>query len=268
MSKITLTKISTGLIIALFIGVVCYQAVGVNCADQSSPKTEKATALYQKAKEYDQANDLQMAREAFQQVIQQYPDTPDGVRAKLDVDKLDILIAIESGDPNTAMAEIDKIIADFSTHSDLPATLCRIANKYWETGKYKEAKSVYQKVIERFPNDQYASRAQVGIGLVDIRSHIYSNNIAAAETVANKLATKYPEHAMHIKLFLRAGVTGKRIQLRQRQEAKTSCQHIPEDTAPKKEVLFMSGKSMTSYIGVLILGIIIGVIGTIICKHA
>jgi len=191
MFKVTSAKITAGLIIALLIGGFLYQAVGPAYASDE----EAAAALYQKARNYELFyKDFQMAKNVFQQLIGQYPDSPEAAKANIGGAKLDVWIAIGSNDLVAAQAGTDKMVSDFPTHPDLTIVLCEIAHTYLKAGEYQRAKSVFQMVTEQFGDDQYASWAQLGIGLADIMSHFASGDFAAVQTVTDELIASFGGH--------------------------------------------------------------------------
>jgi len=218
MAKITSVKISVSLIIALFIGGFLYQAIGPAYAEEVSPDEEAATELFEMAKEYNRAQNPQMARDIFQSLIQQYPNTAKAGHAKFHVAKLDVLIAIKSGDPNTALAGTNKILTDFAGHPALTNVLCGIGKAYLDAGDYQQAKNLYGQVFEDFPNDQLADKARLRFDGADIMLHIDSNDIAAADAATEQLTEDFSEPPVAYVLYCVAGKYSQAGQL-QRSEA-------------------------------------------------
>ena len=131
-------------------------------------------ALYWFAKRLDAASQYQPARNLYQQIARQYPDNPHATKSLIEISKVDALSLIESGDDAAAQKVLDNLIADFSDNPDLPDTIFRIADEYYnraighnKAGRnsegdqfYRKAIVVWQKMIQQLPlSAEYTPRA-------------------------------------------------------------------------------------------------------------
>jgi len=134
-------------------------------------------ALYKIAVTYEQSEKYEQARTIYQQIIQNYPDNPIVLEAQLGVSTIQVVLSIESGDYTVVEAEFDKLVKDFAEHPGLPSSFYEIAGKYEWSGQYERAKSLYQQIIQQYPDSQqiiqqypdssYATQAQLHISRVN-----------------------------------------------------------------------------------------------------
>jgi len=159
-----------------------------------SGHSDLPSSLYDIARRYERAKRYEKAKSIYQQVIQQYPDSPSAGRAQLGVKRTNILSLVESGD-NSAAQAIGSLIIDFPGHPDLSEALYDIANRYERAKKYEEAKSIYQQVIQQYPDSSHAGRAQLIIPKINIFSLIESGNYTGAQTALDKLIADFSGHS-------------------------------------------------------------------------
>ncbi len=150
--------------------------------------------LYRIADGYKWSGGYQQAKDVFQQVIQNYPDSSRVGDAKLGISMTDVLSLIMSRNYSQAEEALDKLVADFSGHPDLPETLYSIADGYKWSGGYEKAKSVFQQVIQNYPDSSRVGDAKLGISMTDVLSLIASGNYSQAEEALDKLVTDFSGH--------------------------------------------------------------------------
>lgn len=143
-------------------------------------KYERTGGRYEWRKRHERA------RAVCQQIIEQFPSSSYADKARLDVTKLDIFALIEAGKTTAAAAAIE-LIADFSGHPDFPRALFKIALKYQAEYRYEEAKSLYQRIAQQYPDNPNAAMASVNVPRLDIYSLIWSGQEAAATAMIDKL---------------------------------------------------------------------------------
>jgi TolA-binding protein len=130
----------------------------------------------------------------YQRIIQNYPDCPYADRARIGFAKANVQLLIMSQDCNGAKQALDKLIADFSKHPDLPESLLWIAERYAWSDRYEEAKSVHQKIIEDFPDSSFVEGAELGFSRADVLSLMMSKKYEKAEEAFDKLFTDFNSH--------------------------------------------------------------------------
>jgi len=116
--------------------------------------------LYNIAKRYDGLKKYEEAKGVCQLILQRHPDSSYASNAQIYISKRNILFLIESKKYTEVQPTLDKLMADFGNHPDLPEVLYAIAGGHSNAKKFKEAESIYREIIQRFPNDQYAIKAK------------------------------------------------------------------------------------------------------------
>jgi TolA-binding protein len=205
-------------------------------------------ALYWIAVRYVWSNRFEDGKRIYQQVIQNFPDSPRVSSAKLDFSRADVLSRMQSQDYKKAKEALDKMIKDFKDSPDLPEALftmgrqcydqglskqeegieekakdhfgkaariwdrlinefpespyipeaaCWAGDCYFSIDKYEDSKRCFQKVVDNYPQYEYAWHAQFKIGRCyeelkntgAIESSIADAQIKAA---CEQLLIKYP----------------------------------------------------------------------------
>ncbi|MCK4786373.1 MAG: tetratricopeptide repeat protein [Desulfobacteraceae bacterium] len=156
-----------------------------------SGHSDLSEALYDIARRYESSKKYERAKNIYQQIINQFPDSSHAARAQLIVSKINIFSLIESGNYSSAQAAVDSLIADFSGHSYLPSVLYDIARRYEWSRKYEEAKSVYQQITQQYPESSYANKVQLGIPKCQILSYVDAREHSKALAAVDKLISDF-----------------------------------------------------------------------------
>jgi TolA-binding protein len=170
--------------------------------------------VYWFGKEFEAAKRYERAKGIYQQVAQRYPESSHASKALLAASKMDVLSLIESGDDTAAHAALDKLIADFKDHPDLPEAVFVIGEQYYNKGfRYEkeglntEAKESFTKAIivweiiitELPPNAVYPAQAYFVSAECYRRLHEYENAIEYYSIVVDNWPDcKYSWHAQFI----------------------------------------------------------------------
>lgn len=133
-------------------------------------------------------------KSAYQQIIQNYPDSPYANRAQLGFAKANIQSLIISQDYEGADEALDEMIIDFSIHPDLSEALYWIAGRFEWSGRFEDAKSVHQQIIQNYPESSSASKSVLGLQRADVLSLIMSQDYDGADEVLDKMITNFSEH--------------------------------------------------------------------------
>ena len=150
--------------------------------------------LYDIARRYERAKKYDKAKGLYQRIIRQYAGSSAAGKAELAIERADIFSLIESG--QTAGSEINSLIANFSGHPDLPEALYDTAIRYERVKKYEEAKSIYQQVIQQYPDSSHSARARLIAPKVNILLLIESADFSAAQTAVNGLTAEFSGHSL------------------------------------------------------------------------
>lgn len=110
------------------------------------------------------------------------------------VARVNILSLIESQQYDKAKEPLEKMIADFAKHPDLPEVLYWIARRYGWLDRYEEEKGVYRQIIENCPDSSYANKARLGLSRANVLSLIMSQDYDGAEKAFAKLVVDFKNH--------------------------------------------------------------------------
>ena len=145
-----------------------------------------------KNSEADRVNSL------YQQIIKNSPDGLSAGKVGLEYSRAEVLFLAISQKDDEAKAAFDKLITDFSDHPDLLNTLYWIAQNYEGLGRYEESKSIYQQIIQNYPDSSLIWHAQFLAGRINqdlAKAGVISQAEANAKTKAayQQLLEKYPD---------------------------------------------------------------------------
>lgn len=157
------------------------------------PEPVPAT-LYNIAKRYDGVKKYEEAKGVCELIVKEYPDSQSAGDAQVYVSKRNILTLIESEDYADARAALDTLITDFAGHPDLPEAMHAIAARYELPGKYEEARSLYDQIVQLYPDSPYAAKAAYDGPEIHIFSLIASGKYADAEEAIDKFVADFAEH--------------------------------------------------------------------------
>jgi TolA-binding protein len=132
--------------------------------------------LYWIARRYEWSDKYEEAKNIFEQIVQKYPKCSRFDKARLGVCRMNICCLCTDGQLQAAQDEISKMLIDFSGHPDLPETLRLIARRYEWSDRYKEAKNIYERIIQKYPDSSYAEAAKLDILRAGVRHLIVSQD--------------------------------------------------------------------------------------------
>lgn len=150
------------------------QAINTMASDFNQ-NPDLAKSLYHIANRYEYAKKYDNAIETYRLVIEKCPQTKYATDAQVDIRKINILSAIESG--NDSAADIDNLCNDFVGNSAVPGALYNIAKKYESCKSHcfdDKSKPVYQKIVQLFPDASYAIKAKLDFAKMEILEAIWS----------------------------------------------------------------------------------------------
>jgi len=148
-------------------------------------------ALYWVAERYRWAHKWEDAKDLYQKVVQDYPNSPAAGRARIGLSRVEVLALIGSDDYAAAKKALDKLVTDFAANPDLPETLYWIAEDFRWANQYETAKSTYLHIIENYPACSYASGARLGFSVANICSLISLGQIEEAQAATEKMKTEF-----------------------------------------------------------------------------
>lgn len=146
------------------------------------------------AQRYGWFNRFEDVKSTYQKILQNYPDSPYASKARIGISRANVLSLIMSQRLGQARGAIDKLVADFSEHPDLPETLYCIAERYIWFSKFGEAKDVYQQIVQNHSDSPWASKAAFGFSRAAVMSLIVSQEFDRSREALDKLVTDFSEH--------------------------------------------------------------------------
>ena len=134
------------------------------------------TVLYRIAERYEDAKNMKKPETAYSKVSQLYPTNEYGIRSQIDVQKINAISLINSGNESQIQTIIDKLKNDFKQNPYLSAALFRIAERYEDAKKYDAAEILYGQVSQEFTNSSFAGRAGLNMTKIDIIVSVSSSS--------------------------------------------------------------------------------------------
>jgi len=157
--------------------------------------------LYDIARRYERAKKYTEAENLYNRIIREYPESFGAGGSQLALRKINIYSLIESGS-ETAGEAVEALLAEFSGRPGLSEALYDIAIRFDRVKDYGRAKSIYQKITEKFPISSHAARAPLDISRIDICSLIDSDDEPNAAAALDSLAAGYSGHSYLPKVLL------------------------------------------------------------------
>jgi TolA-binding protein len=151
-------------------------------------------ALYLIAHRYRLEHKWEQAINLYNQIIQDYPDSPSASRATLGIARVGVLSLLVAKDYDGAQQALDKLVVDFRGHPDLPETLCKIAEGFRWGHRWEQSRNLYKQVKQDYPNTLYASRADLAIANLEVVSSLVAQNYTAAQKSLDEMINSFPDH--------------------------------------------------------------------------
>jgi len=143
----------------------------------------KGRAIHEIAGAYKDAKNYTKTIELCQYVLDNWPNMDYAMWDQMHVAWSYVML----GQLSVAKAETDKMTANYGDNPDLPWALYVIAEVYrWER-HYEQAKGLYELIIQRRPDSQWADRARFGLARVEVLSLVEAGEFAGAQGALNKL---------------------------------------------------------------------------------
>jgi len=137
------------------------------------------------------------SRQLYQHIIETDPQGPLAMQAKAGVAGSDILL----GNDAAAQAGIDGLIADFADHPKLPREICALAEDCLLLKRYEDARQLWQRVVDTWPESNYVMKSRIGIMRADIKLGDHEAADAGIETIL----AKYSDHKDLLPAFCQLG---------------------------------------------------------------
>ena len=157
------------------------------------PEPVPAT-LYNITKKYDGLRKYEEAKGVCELILKQYPGSASAGNAQIYLSKRNILSLIDTKDYTKAEAELDELTTDFIGHPDLAEAMYAIAERYELPGKYEQAWSLYEHIVQFYPDSPYAAKARYDGPEIYVFSLIASGKYIEAQGAIDKFVVDFAEH--------------------------------------------------------------------------
>jgi outer membrane protein assembly factor BamD len=159
--------------------------------------------LYWIADDYQWVKEYEKAKLIYEQMVQNYPDSQYASKAKLGAARMEVTSLIESGHYQRAREAFVKLLADFSTSTDLPKTLSWIAEKYEEAGETEAAKKIFQNMILDYrKKPEIVVSARAHLTKYELYSAIEASNDSTADAIISQLGAELEEPSKRYELLV------------------------------------------------------------------
>jgi TolA-binding protein len=144
-------------------------------------------SIYNLADTHWYAGRYEQARSLYKYIADNMADSKLAFKARAWVAGSDIKLS----NFEAAQEEMDALIKDFAEHPELTTIIYKIADYYWYAGRYKNAKGLYQSVLDRDPQGDLAIWAKAWVAGSDIKLA----NISEAQQQIEVLIKDFDQHA-------------------------------------------------------------------------
>jgi len=130
--------------------------------------------LYEIPWEYEKIGRYTEAKQICQKIINNCPDSFRTAMVRLDLRRYDVFVSIEAGRDDAAIADIDKLVADFTGQPYLPDVLSQIAKRYHKRASQLDGQAakeclqksamVLEKIITQMPVCETTPQACLSAG--------------------------------------------------------------------------------------------------------
>jgi tetratricopeptide (TPR) repeat protein len=145
-----------------------------------------ANAVNMLADECSMLKRYDKARRLYQYVVDNCPDNELAIWAQRSV----AISNIKLRDDDAARDAVEKLLTNFSEHKNIAKAVNKAADHYRWSGRYEEARRLYQYVVDNWPQADYAIWSQKSLASSNMR--LGDDPKAAAAT--EKLLTNFSEH--------------------------------------------------------------------------
>jgi TolA-binding protein len=156
--------------------------------DSDYPET-----LYWIAERYERLGRFDEANIIYTQLSQKFTSNIWTDKAKLGVSRANVMALIVSEKYDQAKDVLNKLVADFSGNPRLPATLYWITERYRRQNRFEEADRIYQQIVDNYPDNPYAERAQLDVKTTDIQILLMADDVNRATLLINKFIADFKD---------------------------------------------------------------------------
>jgi len=149
--------------------------------------------LYILAEQYRLSLKPEKAKDLYEQIITNHPDSPFADKAELGFLQADVISNFMSQNNDLAEEALNNLFDNFAGHPDISDTLFWVAERLYWSNKYEEAKIIYQQIIQDYPDSPIINESKSGFSKAEIMSLIISQKDEQAKEAFDKLIADFSE---------------------------------------------------------------------------
>ncbi len=154
-------------------------------------------ALFYIAGRYAWDKKYQQAQEIYYYIVDQFSETEWAQNSEFESVKVDIYLLIDANDEPNAISSIDDFIVIYADKPELPSVIYNFAARYDQPNasrRPKLIKTIYQQLMEYFPESVQARRAVLNVSRLNINQLIESGNDAGILDDIDTLIADFNNH--------------------------------------------------------------------------
>jgi tetratricopeptide (TPR) repeat protein len=171
--KMLRREMVVGMVLALFV-------LSASCFADAALQISKADKCMK-------AGNCNKAEEIYKAVLQSEGKSDLALKAQRKL----ITLYIHTDRNSEAQADFDKMLADYAGNPNLAEEIYWVGRGYRVAEDYGKATSLYQKVIEQYPNSPFANRSRINIQNMEVWSLIKAGQIEQAKTQFGKMVQDF-----------------------------------------------------------------------------
>lgn len=141
-------------------------------------------ALFQSGVTFKNIKEHKKAKDSFYQLISRYPDSPQRIEAHLAI----VNLHFEQEELKDALHQIDGIFQAFGGDANDPRVYWLRAEIFRNLAQFDEAEKNYSALVEKYPKDSFAGRANYQLGLLSFEKGDYNEALRFFNLVTTPLS--------------------------------------------------------------------------------
>jgi TolA-binding protein len=147
--------------------------------------------LYWIARRYQHFDRFEDAKQIYEQIIRDFPDSPWVKKAKMGNAMTEAISLVVSGKFAEAKAVTAQMAVDFAGNPDLAEMLYWISGRFQAFDRFEDAKQICEQIIRDNPDSPWAKKAKMNSAMSEAMSLIMSGKYAEAKVATDKMASDF-----------------------------------------------------------------------------
>jgi len=171
------------------------QAAAAKLIADFNDAPELPETLHWIAKHYEWLIRYDTAKDMHEKIAQQWPNTPAAERATANIrrldERIDVFRRMNFHYRTAAWQVINQVIEGLSDNPDLPSELLWVAREYEDSRRFDEARRVYRRITQMFPESDSSKLVQLDIAKIAIVEGLARQDDEATRSDIDNLIAKY-----------------------------------------------------------------------------